>query len=139
MPQATSLGDPLFVTNRLIDVIFILDMTFNFFLMYEKKSYEDGMAISQWEVRLDRIARRYVTSPYFVIDVCSIVPSAFDVYTTAVIARSSNADGSQVDGTLSALKSLRIMRVLRLIKVSDPRADRIRSEPVVRVMIMSLP
>ena len=121
-------------------------MVFNFFLMYEKKSYADGMAYTQWEVRLGPIAKRYLCSPYFLIDVTSIVPSAFDVYTTAVLAQSSSntaaspaaasgiggignlsaaggvGDGggridAETQGSLDTLSALKSLRIMRVLRL----------------------
>ena len=110
LPQANSVTEPLFVTNRIIDFIFLMDMSFQFVLMFERKIHEDGMDLSHWETRLRPIAQRYLRSPYFVIDVCSIVPSIFDI----IITVQSDQDS---DSGLAALKSLRVVRVLRLIKL----------------------
>ena len=108
LPPAASVGDPLFIVNRSIDFIFVIDMCFQFFLMYETKVYHDGLYHTQWEVELRPIAKRYLNSPFFWIDVCSIAPSIVDIVTTA---------HGQSENAPSALKSLRTLRVLRLIKL----------------------
>lgn len=83
-----------------------MDLIFQFFLMHQKRAYSDGTVIMQWETRLGPIAKKYMTSPYFTLDVCSIAPSSFDIY-GVVVGQSS----------LASLKSLRVIRVLRLIKL----------------------
>ena len=113
--------DGLFVLNRLVDVIFIMDMFLQFLLMYPTSlANPDG---SRWEDDPRTIAYNYLTG-WFAIDVVSIATSAFDVYALAVVpamaadgASATSSTDEETRALLSRLKILRTIRVLRLVKV----------------------
>ena len=95
--------------------------------------FTEGASFEQWEVRLGPIARRYVLSAYFLIDVGCIVPSIFDIAAISSSSPSDSVSGQLVDGgasagvgddggagggnSSSAIKSLRVLRVLRLMRL----------------------
>lgn len=90
----------LFFLNRMIDMVFIIDMIFNFLLMYNVSTAAGTIWVkSHW-----LIAKRYFKS-WFIIDVISIIP--FD------IASLLNSD----DPILSKLKGLRVIRAFRMLKL----------------------
>ena len=106
LPAPRSALEPLFLINRLIDGIFVLDMVSNFFRM--RVSEETG----DWETRLSRLSASYV-SGWFGIDLLGVASSLFDIIPLATGA--TLATGS--DGAKSPMTSLRIVRALRLIKL----------------------
>ena len=96
--------DGLFAVNRLIDAVFVMDMVFQFFIMYQN----DREGVLVWEYRLRHIARRYMKG-WFVLDLLSIVPTAFDILPLL-------SDGQDDEGTNPA-KVLRVVRCARLLKL----------------------
>ncbi len=103
--------DGLFVMNRMIDAIFIVDMALQFFLMYHVSDESDstGGGRARWEHRLKPIARHYLRG-WFAIDVLSIVPSVFDILP---LIPGSGLKGGDTD----ELKVVRVVRTARLIKL----------------------
>ena len=93
----------LFVVNRLIDLTFVIDMVFQFLTMHRLTDDE----VSTWEHRLGPIGKKYLKG-WFLVDVMSILPSAFDIIP---FARGGDAKGG------SDLKFLRIVRTARLVKM----------------------
>ena len=89
------LPDPssgLFIFNRVIDVIFGLDILLQFFVAIPKTSDDDFEAADEalrdgdiirpidcFEFRPSKIAMHYLTS-WLLIDVAAMVPSAFEIY-----------------------------------------------------------
>ena len=89
-------ADGLFVMNRCIDVVFLVDMAMQFFVMHRVVSDAGGHAEEndptdssggsaggalsggRWEYRIPRIAMHYLRG-WFSIDVLSIIPSLFDI------------------------------------------------------------
>ena len=121
----TSNVDVLFVLNRVIDAIFLLDMALQFVLMHPK----DGSEASKWEENPVKIAVSYLTS-WFIIDAFSQGVSGLDWYSI-----SSHAEEAGTAG-ISKLKVLRVVRVLRLVKLARLlRASRILKRWETRVAI----
>ena len=109
--------DALFVVNRCIDTIFIVDMFLQFFLMYpqQPKSVQDTV---RWVHDQDRIAMNYLKS-WFPVDLVSILVSVFDIIPLFNCEQTgtSDAPSSSESQGASQLKVLRIIRILRLIKL----------------------
>jgi len=99
--------DGLFWFNRVIDLIFLVDIVIQFLLAYES-DHQAGA----WEVRLPVIARGYL-STWFVLDSASVLVSLVDVLDVTVDLRSTSGSFSP-----AKLKILRIFRVLRLLKLA---------------------
>jgi len=95
--------DPLFLINRLIDLIFLLDIGLQFVLMYPAADASEPGG-ERWVSSFPLIAKRYIRSAWFAIDCLSIGVSFFDMF-------------APTGGTLSRLKGLRAVRVLRLVKL----------------------
>jgi len=93
--------NPIFVINRLVDLIFIVDMCLQFFIMYPVFSRFGR----QLEYRRDKIAKNYLTG-WFLIDFASILP----VDMVAMLAGSHNT-------FLSSIKLVKVVRLLRLLKL----------------------
>ena len=72
-------SDPLFQTNRLVDVIFLSDMVMQFFLMYPTNDVNSAEG-ERWVRDQGKIAQRYLTSTWFYIDTLSILVSGFDMF-----------------------------------------------------------
>lgn len=92
-------GNPLFWINRVVDIIFVLDMLLQFCLGYAVAAGGG----KYWEFGARAIAWNYISSPWFYLDSFSIAVSAFDIF------------GG--DGEASSLSALRAVRTLRLIKL----------------------
>ena len=95
-------ADPLFITNRVVDCIFIVDMVLQFFLMFPAE--KGGSSGAYWVVDHREIARKYIMSGWFTLDFFSIGVSGFDIF-------------SPEDSGASRLKALRAVRVLRMLKL----------------------
>ena len=95
--------DPLFLANRVVDLIFISDMVMQFFLMYPTTDIKDP-AGERWVADHGRIARRYLTSAWFLVDLVSVGVAGFDIF-------------SPTSGPLAKFKGFRAIRVLRLVKL----------------------
>lgn len=105
--------DWLFVTNRLVDVVFLVDIFVQFNLMYPAAG--DTRWRRNYVTSRRLIARRYICSWFFMIDVFSTGLSVVDLipFVTSE-GHSSSCDG---DSALTQLKVLRTVRVLRLTKL----------------------
>jgi hypothetical protein len=91
--------------NRFIDVIFIIDLVLQFFLMYPAGDIDTGV---RWVDSRRQIIRNYLTG-WFALDFFSIMLMAIDFVT--ILSGKENAD------SLGALRVLRVLRALRLIKL----------------------
>jgi len=93
-------ADPLFWMNRLVDVMFIVDMILQFFVMYPvSRRY---ITVYCQDHRL--VVKHYLRT-WFTVDCMSVLP--FDV-----IALIAGANG------ISQLKIVRVVRLLRLLKLA---------------------
>ena len=92
-------GDPLFLMNRVIDLIFVADMLLQFFVATQVTDDRSG---TRWVLDSRAIVVNYVTSRWFYLDFFSIGTSAFDLFGT---------------GEASSLSALRVVRALRLVKL----------------------
>ena len=130
LPPAASPADPLFIVNRIVDIVFVLDMLFAFITMKQLSMDKAAQAAAKskaskselskgvpaaWETDLSVLAYDYFIT-WFLIDIISIAPSVFDFLPSAFEARSSNTGASA--GTNNGYRVLRTIRALRLIKVS---------------------
>eukprot|EP00908_Phaeocystis_cordata_P025504 Transcript_7956.p1 GENE.Transcript_7956~~Transcript_7956.p1 ORF type:complete len:680 (-),score=124.39 Transcript_7956:256-2295(-) len=111
LPKPNSPDDGLFVANRVLDGIFIIDLLFSFCLMYKVGQDETG-AGTVWEYRLRYTATNYLRG-WFLIDLLSIAPSAFDI---APFLRDRGSESEAEDST-STLRVGRVVRTTRLIKL----------------------
>lgn len=126
---ADTAWDPLFLIDRCIDCIFIVDMILQFFLMYpaekiskaEAEQMQEELANinlhgTQWVMDPAKIAAHYL-STWFTVDILSIAASATDI---VAVAQASGADCDEETrgvGPASKLRALRVLRVLRLMKL----------------------
>ena len=100
--------DGLFLCNRVVDLVFIWDLHLQFRIAFKSESAEEGI---RWHMRPRDIARHYLLSSWFCVDVFSIFTSIFDL--------------GVVGGTedLFALRAVRILRLTKLVRLA--RSSRI--------------
>ena len=110
LPPAETLDDGLFWVNRIVDLVFIFDMTFQFCMMYPVRT--DGGSGTSWEYRLKFIALHYAKT-WLVPDFASIFPSVFDI---EPVAR-AYIHGADDGGAPREVRIMRIVRVTRLLKL----------------------
>ena len=110
---ATPPNGPLFVINWIVNLIFMIDICFNFFLPYKESIKKGGGLVKSHR----KIAKNYICG-WFPLDFVSVIP--VDNIMMAV-------DTSQLRGA-SLLGAIRMLRLLRLIKLARIlRASRIFS------------
>ena len=63
-------SNPLFLTNRAVDFVFIIDMALQFRVAYKSGGIHEG---TRWHVAPSEIANHYVRSKWFYIDGFSIL------------------------------------------------------------------
>jgi hypothetical protein len=117
LPPPASGSEPLFIINRIVDAVFILDMISQFFTMYEKDTTNvttDRRAT--FEMRLKPIAINYLTG-WFTIDIVSVLTCLFDI-----IPLTTGASSPRAAGTLRTIRVLRLVKLVRLMKASKVMA-----------------
>jgi hypothetical protein len=125
-PPESLWESPLFIFNRVIDIIFIIDLLLQFVLQYQSKP--TITEASRWISDQQKIAMHYLQG-WFTLDVVSLLPSIAD------FIQKEDCLQESTDKTYLA-KSLRIIRTLRLIKVLRlTRAGRIIKRRQSRVHI----
>ena len=118
LPMATGwqwpAGSGLFLLNRFIDVLFIMDMAVNFVLVYDRGSAgEEGVFFVE-DPKL--IIWHYLTG-WFGLDFVSVGVSGLDIYALAIPAPKAGDASGGSGGSFSGLRALRALRALRLIKL----------------------
>lgn len=104
-------GVHMFILNRVVDTIFIIDIGINFFIPYRDR---EGLMVFDNKL----IAKSYATS-WFPLDIVASVP-----YDSILLALRGGASAEGGGGSSAA--GLRVMKMLRLIKlVRILRASRI--------------
>ena len=98
-PSGNRWEDPLFLCNRIIDLVFISDMAIQFFLGFSRSNSSQGMI---WVFDHKQIVLHYLSSFWFSLDFISITSSIPDI--------------AEIKG-VEDLTILRIIRVIRLIKL----------------------
>ena len=134
-----ALKDPWFIANRVLDIIFCIDLILQFFIAYEALNDRGEFGFVNDH---PKIVQRYLRS-WFALDTFTIiVPASLDIYMTAIVPIVSAADETwnpetedreeTEDGTaggtkvLSQLTLFRILRCIRLVKlVRLVRASRV--------------
>jgi len=95
-------SDVLFLSNRLIDCVFIVDMAMQFMIMYPTSDLSSPT--ERWVTDRRKIAWHYLSSAWLPVDIISIGVSGFDIF-------------APTDGPLAKFKGFRAIRVLRLVKL----------------------
>jgi hypothetical protein len=103
----------LFIVNRLLDLIFGVDVIVQFFVVFQKSSRQESAA--RWANTLRETACNY-TRGWLALDVFSLMPSAFDIIPVYNALRTGTEETAEDDG-LRAVAGLRVVRVLRLLKM----------------------
>jgi len=98
--------DGLFLCNRVVDVVFVVDMLLQFVVAYQVKDARTGV---RWVLDGHLIACHYLFSRWFLLDAFSISTSAFDIF---------DAGGSSDLFVLRALRALRLIKLVRLARGS---------------------
>lgn len=98
----------LFAFNRAVDLIFVLDVIFNFFLAYQES------VGGRW-VTLRADIRRHYLRGWFLVDLISVVPMDLLMH-LGVIALTD--DGSTLIKLLRVVKLLRLIKLLRILRAS---------------------
>ena len=70
--------DPLFLLNRLVDLVFVVDMAIQFILAFPSEDPRAGS--THWVTAPSAIARHYLFSRWFVVDAFSIAVSGLDIF-----------------------------------------------------------
>ena len=102
----TSYSSPSYWINRLIDLIFTLDMVKEFLMAFKTSTKSGATVESRWETRLGNIALRYARG-WLLLDVASIIPSLFELQI--------DTDGDSAGA--GPAKTVRVVRTFRLIKL----------------------
>ena len=97
-------GETLFLMNRAIDVVFILDMILQFRIAYRTVGSD-----VHWEFRPNMIALNYVCSKWFWLDLFAVLTLLFDVV--------GNEDTKDLT-VLRAIRALRLAKLIRLLRGS---------------------
>jgi len=145
--------DGLFMINRAVDMIFVMDGLLQFFLMYPQapKSATDTV---RWVHDQDKIAMHYLKT-WFSLDFLSICVSGFDLIAldtpwnlchltyvppVNVSAYSADADGASEVGTLKVLRVVRVARLVKLVRLvrSSRIMKRIESRTAINYGHLSL-
>jgi len=110
------------VVNRIIDAIFVLDMIFQFFIMYPIMTWRGSVI---WINSPSKIARHYLTS-WFLIDLISILPFEFLIFAIDHHPDDETMTTSARELVVVRLKILKVIKCLRLLKMMRVlRASRI--------------
>lgn len=117
--------------DRAVDVVFILDVTFQFFIMVPKVDKGDAGAWGQsnggtqeWETSLKEIAKRYALG-WFGIDFISVAPFIFDILPLLNSDSGSTARGAKALRTIRALRLIKLLRLLRTSRIFGHLKERI--------------
>eukprot|EP00404_Azadinium_spinosum_P016017 CAMPEP_0180529830 /NCGR_PEP_ID=MMETSP1036_2-20121128/61592_1 /TAXON_ID=632150 /ORGANISM="Azadinium spinosum, Strain 3D9" /LENGTH=347 /DNA_ID=CAMNT_0022543585 /DNA_START=1 /DNA_END=1042 /DNA_ORIENTATION=+ len=122
----TTIGSPIYLVNRFIDVLFLKDMIMQFFIKVAKHTPRRTV----WVRSRRGIAAVYLKS-WFIIDLVSIFPYDHIGDIAEALAGTSSPD-------MAKLKVMRLLRVLRLFKlVRILKASRLVKRWQNRVSIMS--
>jgi hypothetical protein len=93
--------NPLFLTNRVVDSMFILDMIFQFRIAFRMPGID-----LRWITEPRLIAINYVCSKWFWIDLFSVLTLFFDVV------------GGEGTKDLTVLRAIRVLRLAKLIRLA---------------------
>ena len=118
---AASWIDGWFLINRVLDVIFLVDMGFQFFIAYEMRDPRGGRT---WVFDQRSVIRHYVTR-WFPLDAFTLfVPAGFD-FSLAGMEENNGSEGTAAEfaGNMSILRVLRCLRLVKLVRLI--RASRV--------------
>lgn len=117
--------DPWFIANRCIDLIFLCDMILQFFLAYQSV---DTIGATVWVEDQRKIMIHYLTT-WFVLDATTIfLPGTVDMTLAFTPVRpDASGNGFEAVGDLSALRTMRIIRLSKLCVLVGPERRPLRA------------
>ena len=101
-PVSARMTNGLFWTNRVVDMVFILDMVLQFRMVYKKEDVREG---TRWITDGRQIAKHYLFSFWFVLDFFSVSTLVFDF------------TGNDDTEDLKVLRTVRTLRLIKLVKL----------------------
>ena len=113
LPASTTV-DLWFVINRILDIIFIIDMSIQFCVVYQVSTDQDRDEAFVTERR--KIVRHYLFG-WFPLDLFSILPSIFDIIPLVDNDADAAASAEKLSG-FRAIRALRLIKLVRLIRAS---------------------
>ena len=129
--SASGCVDVWFVINRLLDIVFLIDMALQFCVVYQQASDRAADKDAMWVTERRKIVRHYLLG-WFPLDVLSIAPSVFDIIPIVEAAQQAAACGtSNVSEKLSGFRVIRAMRLIKLVRLV--RASRLLSRWQARI------
>ena len=100
----TNVGDPLFIINRVIDLVFAIELVSSFFIMTKIVNTVGVTSEELWQSDIKVIAANYLKG-WFSIDIWTLLlPLALDI---SAIAEDGGSGGSTEN-----LKAVRVLKVL---------------------------
>ena len=102
--------NPLFIVNRVVDMIFIVDLVLQFSLVYEDEMIKD--ASLRWITDRRKITIHYLKG-WFSVDLVSCAVSSFDFVGLGAGDTISSGDRQ----LLQILRALRLIKLLRLVRL----------------------
>ena len=113
--SASTTVDAWFVINRILDVIFILDMCLQFCVVYQKAQERAEGDDAAFVTERRKIVRHYLFG-WFPLDLFSILPSIFDIV-PLVEAGNDNLDAAATAEKLTGFRAVRALRLIKLIRL----------------------
>ena len=110
MPQSCSALAPMFVINRMLDLLFIIDMV----LQFNIASFDEGS--NHWVTKRQSVARKYLRG-WFLLDIGSIAPSSADIVMVADCQSGGSEAGSEATATTRIFRIIRVVRLLKLLRL----------------------
>ena len=111
---AAAWQDPWFIVNRILDVIFFIDMIMQFFIAYQTGNSFAGRV---WVEDHRKIVFHYLQS-WFALDATTVfLPGGFDVYLASLDVE-ANGGVAEKMSILRVLRALRLIKLVRLVRAS---------------------
>ena len=107
----------LFVINRFVDLIFLIDLCLQFFIAFPDRENNNRGGAVKYIFDMREIALNYLTS-WFLVDALSVSVSAIDI--VVLFVGDGDGDGNTDEGSRAARilrVPMRLLRVLRLFKL----------------------
>ena len=111
--------DPWYLMNRVLDLIFFIDMCLQFFVAYQVGNDYGGRT---WVLNQRKVVTHYLRG-WFALDASTlIVPCSFDLYLASSAfdqtpGAGTGADASGLEGRMSMLRVLRVLRLVKLVRL----------------------
>lgn len=107
VPPDERFSNVLFLVNRAVDIVFLIDMLLQFCMGYEEENVIERSG-KRWVFNARDIVLHYLTSWWFLLDLLAIATSVLDI---------TGGGGGDNGGDLFALRSLRALRLFKLIRL----------------------